>query len=254
MAKSTLVGWCGVFSLVVFMAIAPLSAEDSSSSAASSTSSASNAVEKRSSAAVPDNAIRDAEDFIDEILDRQLKSPLMYEAEQLDLILSELASEYELPLVFDRAALEEIGVQPDSEVSLRVQAISLRSALNLIFKEPGLEDLAYAVVDEVLLITTEERRNEMLVAEVYRVDDLVADASRGRDAGKLTADHLIDMILVCIEHDSWMEHGTGVGEIRYLPPGMIVVSQPRHIQRQIDQLFQQIRATKRVIVTEQQRQ
>lgn len=171
-----------------------------------------------------------------------------FDAEALAVVMETLFDEYQIPIVFDKSALDEVAISPESEVTISLQGISLRSALNLMFKEPGLEDLTYTVEDEVLLITTIDTCNSMLIVEVYRIDDLIAEASDGRSEPRADADRFIDMLIACIEHDSWMENGTGDGKLRYVHPGMLVVSQTRDVHRQIVMLLQRLRETRRAII------
>ena len=128
---------------------------------------------------------QDAEQRINTALDQRLKTPLNYDGEQLDIVLAAIADEYDIPIVFDKAALDEVAISPESEVTVNFRNISLQSALKIMFKEPGLEDLCYVVDEEVLLITTQERANETLQTKVYRIDDFECFAS--------------------IEYNSWME-------------------------------------------------
>jgi hypothetical protein len=184
-------------------------------------------------------------------LDQQLKTPLNYEVEQLDIVLDALAEEYNLSIILDRAALDEVAISPESEVSLDLRNISLRSALNIMLKEPGLEDLCHVVEDEVLLITTVEKANEVLRVLVYRVDDLL-DAQT-RQFNSLVQygdpDRLMDLIISNVEHDSWTENGTGEGRIRFFPPGMLVISQTQRVHNQIDELLGQLRSVKQLVLS-----
>ena len=110
---------------------------------------------------------------IEAALDEQLKSPLQYEDQPLNEVIDTLQEEYDIPILFDVAALEEVAIAPETEVTINLRDISLRSALNLMLRQPGLEDLTVVIDEEVLLITTEEKANEKLTVEVYRVDDLI---------------------------------------------------------------------------------
>lgn len=114
-----------------------------------------------------------AEEAIQSALRESLKTPISYEGEQLNIILETIADEYNIPIIFDKAALDEVAISPESEVTINLRNVSLRSALNLMLKEPGLEDLTYVIDEEVLLITTEEKANETLKVKVYPVADLV---------------------------------------------------------------------------------
>ncbi len=115
-----------------------------------------------------------AEEGIQAALRETLRTPLNYDGgEQLNIVLEGIADEYKIPIVFDDAALDELAISPESEVTISLRNVSLRSALNLMLKEPGLEDLTYVIDEEVLLITTEEKANETLKVKVYPVADLV---------------------------------------------------------------------------------
>jgi hypothetical protein len=109
---------------------------------------------------------------IEAALDEPLKSPLQYEDQPLNEVIDVLQDEYDIPILFDMAALEEVAISPDTEITINLRNVTLRSALNLILQQPGLEDLAYFIDDEVLMITTQERANSKLTIEVYRVNDL----------------------------------------------------------------------------------
>lgn len=114
-----------------------------------------------------------AEERIQAALRDQLSTPLEYDQEQLDIIMDEIEEEYDIPIVFDKAALDEVAISPESEVSVSLRNVSLRSAMNIMFKEPGLEDLTYVIDDEVLLITTQDAADQTLKVKVYPVADLV---------------------------------------------------------------------------------
>lgn len=196
------------------------------------------------------NASEEAAQQIAEVLSQPLHRRLSYEPEQLDIVLAEIEEEYNIPIVFDKAALDEVAISPEAEVSIDVDNISLRAALNLMFKEPGLEDLCYLIEDEVLLITTNDTAYASTYARVYRVDDLLMSSpSRFNDTSAgVDPENLIDLLISTIEPNSWAENGTGDGEIQYLAPGMLVVSQTQKIHQEIAALLERMRVTKREIL------
>lgn len=192
---------------------------------------------------------------INNTLLQPLRTPLSYDGEQLDIVLDEIAEEYDIPIVFDKSALDEVAISPESELSINLRNISLQSALNIMFKQPGLEDLCYVVEDEVLLITTQDTANSTLLIRVYRADDFVLtnDAQRELLMGASAwADYnpLVGMITACVEPKSWRENGNGEGEIRHVHPGMLVVSQTLHVHTQFEKLFAELRQTKAQILVD----
>ncbi len=115
-----------------------------------------------------------SEERIHTILREPLKAPMEFPEIPLSDVMAQIADEYEIPIQFDNAALDEIAISADAEVTLApLRNVSLRSALNIMLKQPGLEDLTYIIEEEVLLITTEERANESLKVKVYPIADLV---------------------------------------------------------------------------------
>lgn len=187
----------------------------------------------------PANAVR----RIEQILDQPLKSPLEYPETPLNTIAGMLSEEYELPIVFDTAALDAIAATPEVQVTINIQNVSLRSALELMLAQ--LEDITYVIDQEVLLITTEDEANTRLETRVYRVDDLLHPAAS--PASEIDEDRfetLLDIIVSTVESDSWEENGTGEGEIQSFQPGMFVVSQTQLVHEKVVDLLAEMRRVK----------
>ncbi|MCG8449736.1 MAG: general secretion pathway protein GspD [Pirellulales bacterium] len=63
-------------------------------------------------------------------------------------------------------------------------------------------------------------------------------------------DSLIDLIVSTVEHDTWMENGTGEGEIQPFPTNLsLVVSQTQPVHEQIADLLEQLRRLQDLQVT-----
>jgi len=206
-----------------------------------------------------------AEKYINAILNQPLKAPLEYDGDILSDVCAQIADEYKLPIQFDSAALDEIAISPETEVTLApLRKVALRSALNMIFRQPGLEDLTFIIEDEVLLITTNERANETLQVIIYRVDDFDLSKATHRGGGRgmgsgggggfgggamsqsdsIDYSSLTKVITTTVEFDSWKASGTGEGEIQLMKPGMLVISQTRGVHVKIEQLLDQLREVK----------
>ncbi len=115
----------------------------------------------------------DSEERIQSALRQPLKAPLDFTELPLNEILNILQEDYDIPIILDLAALDEVALSPDTEITVNIRNVTLRSALNLMLKQPGVEDLTYVIDEEVLLITTEDRANATLKVKVYPVADLV---------------------------------------------------------------------------------
>ncbi|MCA9234139.1 MAG: hypothetical protein KDA44_01615 [Planctomycetales bacterium] len=192
-----------------------------------------------------------AAERINAVLDQPLKTPLEYIDSPLNQITAALQEDYDLPIVFDTAGLDAVAISPEVEISVRLSGgISLRSALELMLRD--VEDLTYVVDNEVLLITSADEAAERLETRVYNVADLI-DATPmahllGGDPTKTDYDSLIDALIASVEHDSWMENGTGNGEIQPLAPGMLLVTQTQRIHDQVAATLADIRRTRDAIV------
>ena len=231
MSKRTL-GWgCALVAVVGLWGINPLPAQDVAP------------------VVTPTRQTENAEQRINAALGMPLKTPLQYDGEQLNLIFEAISEEYGIPIVFDRAALDEVAISPEAEVSINLQNVSLNTALSVMLKEPGLEDLKLIVDHEILLVTTKEQANAVLKVQVYRVDDLIAKTSRFNALNSPDDyDELIDVIVACVEHDSWMENGKGEGEVQAFSPGLLVVTQTQNVQEQVADLLAKLRQAKSQII------
>ncbi|MEQ8838974.1 MAG: hypothetical protein RID07_19365, partial [Lacipirellulaceae bacterium] len=186
-------------------------------------------------------AMRKANERIDAALDQPLKTPLDFIEIPLNQILMRISDDYNIPIVFDLQALEALAISVETDVTTTLREVSLRTAFEIMLRQ--VEDLTYMVDNEVLLITSEDEAMQRLEVRVYRVDDLIWVPS----TGELDFDSLIDILVSSVEHDSWMENGTGDGEVQPYSPGMLVITQTRRIHQQIETLFSTMREVKAAI-------
>ncbi|BBO31781.1 VWA domain-containing protein [Lacipirellula parvula] len=114
----------------------------------------------------------EAERRIYSALRQPLRAPISEVEAPLNQILQVLGEDYDIPIIFDNAALDAVAASPETEVSIEIANVTLKSALELILKNAG-EDLTYIVDNEVLLITTQEEAEKRLQVRVYPVADLV---------------------------------------------------------------------------------
>ena len=78
----------------------------------------------------------------------------------LSEVVSYLRETYQIPIIIDKRALDDVGMGSDTPVTISLHGISLRSLLKLMLKEL---DLTYVVHDQVLKITTPEEAEKELV-------------------------------------------------------------------------------------------
>jgi type II secretory pathway component GspD/PulD (secretin) len=96
--------------------------------------------------------------------------PLNFKDTPLRQAISDLQTLSGVNIYLDQEALRDTGVGVDQPLSLNVEGISLKSALNLLLKQVH---LTYLIKDEVLQITTENNAKGRLRQVTYPVADLI---------------------------------------------------------------------------------
>ena len=179
----------------------------------------------------------DAEKKIEEAL--AAKTTLEFVEAPLQDVVDYLKSLHEIPIVLDRRALDDVGIGTDSPITVNLKDISLESVLKLTLREL---DLTWTIRHEVLLITTAEEAETLLLTRVYDVGDLVIC----RDpSGDLWADYdtLIETVTSTIAPESWADVG-GPGAIAgasFQGAEALTVAQTYQIHRRIEKLLESLR-------------
>jgi type II secretory pathway component GspD/PulD (secretin) len=167
-------------------------------------------------------------------------------------VIDDLHQMAQVNVVADTDALQEAGVSMEELLSLKVEDMSLKSALNILLKQAR---LTYVIKDEALQITTEEAARGKLKMVTYQVADLILPIGGGdgelppflcrkypelagkRAPGTTAEEALIRLITQTVEPSSWSEVG-GKGTIQYYPLGLaLVVNQTQDVQEQIADLL-----------------
>ena len=142
---------------------------------------------------------------------------------------------HDMQIQIDEPALKDIGLDTDESVSKTLHGISLRSALNLVLRDLGLD---WTIANEVLLITSPEVARTTMVTRVYDVGDLIL----ARDSqGKLWRDFdsMIDMLTSTIDPANWEVVG-GPGSIapfEFRGAAGLVVHQTPKVHHQVARLL-----------------
>jgi type II secretory pathway component GspD/PulD (secretin) len=106
-------------------------------------------------------------------IERKLLNPvtLNYKDAPLRDVLDSLGSMTNTNIVADKTALQEADIDSEKALlSLKVEGISLKSALNILLRQAK---LTYVIQNEVLMVTTEEHAKGKLKIVTYPVADLV---------------------------------------------------------------------------------
>jgi hypothetical protein len=150
-----------------------------------------------------------------------------------------------LNVFLDTAGLEDEGITADIAVSLNVDNVRLKSALNLLLAPLRLE---WAIKDDVLKITSRIKIQNQPKIVKYEVADLVTSRStvtdrQGARPAVLSADFkpLINLLTTTIQPHSW-EAASGPGTIKTSPATYgLIINQTQAIHDEIADLFGQLR-------------
>jgi len=88
----------------------------------------------------------------------------------LEQVLDDLRSWHNINIVPDLPAIESEGISLKRPVSIKLEDVSLKSALNMILHQAH---LIWVIKDEVLQVTTEHQANGTLETRTFQVTDLV---------------------------------------------------------------------------------
>lgn len=157
-------------------------------------------------------------------------------------VLEDLRAWKNINVFVDQRALDEEGISLDRPVTIALEQVSLRSALNLML---GQANLAARVQEGVVVITTVRAARGPLVPKVYAVADLVARRKRKKgDTCKQAAmspQELVQLIEASVAPTSWLATG-GPCSIQYFPrKKALVVSQDAAAHEQIGDLLGALR-------------
>lgn len=148
--------------------------------------------------------------------------------------LHHISQTYDLPIMLDDRSLNEEGIPSDTPVTVRVQHVSLRSALRLALHSAS-PQLVFESWPNLLRVTTDAARS--LHLKIYPVGDLCAN----EDA----AVQLQRVITETVAPDSWDSYG-GEGVVSRLGVRQqtLVIRQYGNIHNEIEGLLKRMRQAK----------
>ncbi len=139
-----------------------------------------------------------------------------------------------IKVVVDRKALEESGIDPDTNVSLSLKQVSLEAALRLLLNQ---HDIVTTVADDTLVLTTSAVAYSALTIREYPVGDLIVQRDpKGREVRE---PEIIELFVTRICAPTSWEAVGGSGTIQVKGDSLIVKQSwgvQREVRRQIAQL------------------
>ncbi len=155
-------------------------------------------------------------------------------------VVAYLKDYHKLNIAFDQRALDDVGIGTDQPITRNLQGVTLRSALDLLLRDL---DLTWTIRSEVLLLTSRDAAQAMLITKVYDVADLVrVKDEKGQPFDDY--DSLIDTITSTVAATDWDEVG-GPGSIvgqTFGSARVLVVAQTYQHHEEVARLLKEIRA------------
>jgi hypothetical protein len=183
-------------------------------------------------------------------LDRKLT--FQYDKKPLFEVAADLQRRLKVPVLLDRAGLQEVGITLNASVKFHSEGVSAKSSLNQLLETIN-PTITFAINNEVLHITTREAAEEKLEYIAYPCADLVLpNAMLEGDCQILDPvlvrsqadfDALIEMIMVMVSPDSWPE-GTYSGMREFEVPPLLIIEQTTEVHEEIAELLATLRKAK----------
>lgn len=200
---------------------------------------------------------------------------IVLDAQPFEQVISYLRELTGLNIVVNWTAMEAAAIEKEAEVSLKLADVTFDGGLCLILDAVGAGEieLAYDVLDGVVIVSTKEDLSRRTFVRVYDVKDLVAwsrEEQKARidsviesvtkhaggtvirdalvkgwmpDPEEKTTDTLVELIRQTIDPESWREAGGNVGSISVLN-SCLIIYQTNAAHRQVDQLLAALRKTR----------
>lgn len=164
-----------------------------------------------------------------------------FEETPLAEVVQSLQQELQIQIQLDRQAIAELGVSPDTKVTLKIAGISAKSAWNILLRDLGLK---YIIRDKVLIITSPDKAASNLLAISYDVTDIAPSEKGSKENEDDSFDSFLDMILGAVMPATWDRVG-GPGSIKpSRSPGKttIRISQADEVHEHLAKLFADLQA------------
>ena len=217
--------------------------------------------------------------------------PVDFSDNNLEDVLSFVAQVANIEMDIDWPALEDIGVNPETPVSLRLTSVPLDTVLDRVLDKASTPDFpaGWAVTDGVLTIASDEVLRRNTVLEIYDIRDLLIEIpdydqapqfdlntvfqQAGQQGGggggqspfqvnqqqlndQYDRDALVEdirnLIQENIDREGWVDFGGETGTITELNGNLVIVNTPKN-HRQITGLLSKLRAVRNLQINVESR-
>jgi hypothetical protein len=145
-------------------------------------------------------------------------------------VIEDLSTKLGQPILLDKAALADVGVSSETQVSLKAKGLSGRTALRKVLGDVG---LAYIIKDEAIQVVSEKVARETMITRTYYLGNLLAGGPFS-DAGIRFVPGLnqfeamqnvlsiVNLLQSTVDPGSWAANG-GMGTITFHAPTMALI-------------------------------
>ena len=159
----------------------------------------------------------------------------------LEDVVEHVRNAHDVPILLDVASLPD----PDVVLTKTLQHTTLANSLFLLLDE---HDLCYVVKRDTLLITSKHSAGLLKNSStrIYQVHDLIT-APNDPTAKQPDFASLIEIVTLAIRAEDWTDVGGTIGVVKpFTGPGLLalVITHDEQGHREIEQLFQSLRAAK----------
>jgi type II secretory pathway component GspD/PulD (secretin) len=149
-------------------------------------------------------------------------------------VISYVSEIHHIPILFDVPALSDQSITGDEEVSLVVNGIKLRSALQLLLESVNSVQLDVVVQNGLMIVTTKKKANQILLQTVFY------------DVSEITANDPVQMDkleeIIQNQTEGYWESIDGIGGVlRGLSPNLLACRQTRQAQDEVASVLGAIR-------------
>ena len=153
--------------------------------------------------------------------------------------INELRDKSSLPIRVDWKALQEIGVDRKTAITLHIPELRASTVLDLLLMVAGADHgkLAYAVESGFITISTAQNLTDEIAEQSYDIRRSLEGldvAARQKKVGALT-----QLLTDHIEPSSWKSHGGSIGTIRE-EKGRLIITQTAENQRLIESILKNL--------------
>jgi hypothetical protein len=141
-------------------------------------------------------------------------------------------------------AMRVAHVEPYEKVTLQLHDVTLRQALSIVIAEAEhrwpTERLGFAVVDQIIVVSTYGDFEPLPVTMTHNVRDLIAKQISRGDSAEIASDKIMRAVMKSVEPDSWKDAGGTIGSVREVG-GLLLVTHTALHQAEIADLLEKLR-------------